>query len=432
MMTGSDGSRLLTWRSVSRPSTSPRRRSSRTSCGRAARRASSAAACEVATSQAWPRPPRKRASARAWISSSSTIRMVDTLGCSSRDREADLDRGPAALLAGDRDGAVVRGHDLLREGEAEPGTRLLAGGEQGEELAQAVLRDALALVLDADAGEGDVIRAADERDDPDGASRRRGVHGVAEQYAHHLLHLVAVDAHGGERGREREVETEPLLCELRPCQVGAALDQVVHALEGALERDRAREAEEIPDPALETVGRGHDVAEARAARVLGRQVEHLGLRGGADRGQRIADVVRHVGRHLADHGEALGGEQAALVLGQGGGHRVDGPGEGAELVAPGDRHAVREVAGRDDPGRPADGLQRAHEPHADGREVGHHARQHEADDGDHEAGGEARDETSAVVEGVHLGAIESLQTLRCVAYGWGWAGSLTRAPRSAT
>ena len=167
-------------------------------------------------------------------------------------------------------------------------------------------------------------------------------------------------------------------------------------------------------------------------RVLGRQVEHVGLGGGADRGQRVPDVVRHVGRHLADHGEALGRQQAALVLGQRGCHRVDGPGEGAELVAPGDRHAVLEVPGRDHARRPADRLQGAYEPDPNGREVAHHAGQHEADDGDHEAGGEARDEPGAAVEGVHLGAIKSLQTPGCIRYGRGWGRTLACAPSPAT
>src|SRR5262249_60252289 len=82
--------------------------------------------------------------------------------------EGDLDRRALAGTARDRDRSVVGGDDLLRQREPEPGARLLAGGEEREELRQTLGRDAGPRVLDPDAGERDVVRLMERRDNPDG------------------------------------------------------------------------------------------------------------------------------------------------------------------------------------------------------------------------------------------------------------------------
>src|SRR5436309_9269084 len=137
--------------------------SRRTSCGLPARTPARPAGAEVTTSQVWPRRSKKRPSARAWISSSSTIRMVATRlgsGAGGGGRgQADLDDGPFALLAGDGDGPVVGGDDLLGERKAEAGARLLGGGEQGEERPQPLPRDTRARIVHPDAGPRAAVRA---------------------------------------------------------------------------------------------------------------------------------------------------------------------------------------------------------------------------------------------------------------------------------
>src|SRR5437773_2840251 len=289
--TGSVGSSSRISRSVSRPSTSPSRMSRRTRCGLPARTAASAAGAEMTTSQVWPRRSKKRPSARAWISSSSTIRMVATRLCSDAGggvrRQADLDDGALPLVAADGDRPVVGGDDLLPEGGAEAGARLLRGGEQGEDRAEPLARDAPARVLHQDAGRGAAVGAGvARRGDADRAARGRRVDGVGEHDAHHLLHLVPVEGDGAQPGVEREVEREPLAGEGRAGERDAALDQRVHVLEGPLERDGAREAEQVAEPALQAIGGGHDVLETGPTRVIGREVEQLRLRGDPDAGQR--------------------------------------------------------------------------------------------------------------------------------------------------
>src|SRR5262249_6853193 len=149
-------------RSVSRPSTSPSRMSRRTSWGRPARTAARPGGAEVTTSQLWPRRSKKRPRARAWISSSSTMRMLATRlhsgGGGGGRRKRDLDHGALALLAGDGEGPLVRGDDLLGEREAEAGARFLGGGEEGEERPQPLTRDPRAGVLHPDAGPGAAVR----------------------------------------------------------------------------------------------------------------------------------------------------------------------------------------------------------------------------------------------------------------------------------
>ena len=134
-----------------------------------------------------------------------------------------------------------------------------------------------------------------------------------------------------------------------------------------------------------------------------------------------------VGRHLPDHREALGRHQPPLILGEGGGHRIDGGRQRAELVPTEHRDAMAEIAGADHPGRAAEGLDGTYEPHPDGGEVRHHAAQHEGDDPDEEPGREVGDEPGALAQSLHLGLVIALQPHHGIAH----RARMPRFPRSA-
>ena len=79
---------------------------------------------------------------------------------------------------------------------------------------------------------------------------------------------------------------------------------------------------------------------ALAMRALQRLDRHL------DRRQRILDLVRDALRDLAPRGDALGAHQLIARAGQIAGHRVEGGGQLADLVARAHRHRGVEAAAR--------------------------------------------------------------------------------------
>ena len=239
------------------------------------------------------------------------------------------DHAAAVRLAGfGVDVAAVQVDDPAGDGEAEAGAavarraRRVEPVEALEDAGRVGFGDAGALVEDLDHDAAVVAAGAHL----DGAAARGVAHRVLEQVGDDLVHALGVAVGGEVAGldvhRDRDGGLVQLLLAHR------VLEQRLDAELGALERHRARLEPGQVEELLHEPAEPLDLGEHRAERLgigLGDAVDEV-LEHRLQRGDRRAQLVRHVGDEVAAH---------AVGLGELGGHLVERAGELADLVARG-------------------------------------------------------------------------------------------------
>ncbi len=145
---------------------------------------------------------------------------------------------------------------------------------------------------------------------------RHRVEGVEGEVGDDLLHLAAVQGQGREVGRNLHLDPHALLLGPRLHHLHARLQ---HGLQGTLGELRPRglaEVQQRAQDALQLRDFLHD--DTRVAlhdlHIAGAALEHLGKP--ADGGQRVADLMRHDRRQLADGRQRLRAHQALRGVGQ--------------------------------------------------------------------------------------------------------------------
>ncbi len=216
---------------------------------------------------------------------------------------------PDPLLALEPDATAHHAHELLADGEPEPGAAVASRGRavglgEGVEDARALLRG------DADAGVGDReaqldvgLRPRFDRDPQDDLAPLRELDGVAEQIDQHLSQPTRIADHVvGHVDGDVAGELEALL--MRP--VGEELERVRQAVAQAERQDLEvelagldlREVEDVVQDGEQRVGRRADRVQVLA--LLGRELaveRQVGHAHDAVHGR--ADLVAHVGQELA-------------------------------------------------------------------------------------------------------------------------------------
>ncbi len=244
----------------------------------------------------------------------------------ARGRQQHAHRRALAPHALDLDLAVEAPHDAVadREAEARPYADRLRREERVEDAGQVLGRDARARVAHLDEDAARVVRVRDDADDVVlGVALGDGLRGVDDEVEEDLpeARLVGVD------GRHvAELLDEPgAVPDLVPGHAQRGLEHVLD-LHGAppLLVGRAREDPEVADDLTHALGGVSGVAQlfddlvepAIEAR-LGGELAHR-FRGelevGADRGERVVDLVGDARRERADRGHAIGDEELLLQL----------------------------------------------------------------------------------------------------------------------
>jgi hypothetical protein len=169
------------------------------------------------------------------------------------------------------------------------------------------------------------------------APLRHGLHGVQAQVEEHLLREVGIRVHQrdllghlGEVLEERHLRVSQLQIQ----QVQRLLQHLAQVARLRAGRGRTGEHEQAGDDLLDAVQLLDDVLEILAPGVVGLELRAHVLDRGPDAGQRVADLVGHVGRQLAQRDQPVDVLLELAVLALGGGlHHHQRTQQGPVLVA---------------------------------------------------------------------------------------------------
>src|SRR5512133_2869720 len=226
--------------------------------------------------------------------------------------QRDDELGSLAGRGPDRDGAAVRPDDPLADREPEPGPLLLGRVEGDEDVLPRLLGDPRARVAEADldhvppplplAPEGQLVPLDAGRDGEPPAPRHRLV-GVEGEVQEDLLQLLRVAQHAREGRREIEPDLD-LRRRLGEQEPERLVEDLVHRARRHRRLQGARVVEELRHDAVQAVDLLDDDLEELA--VLPLETARLQVLDGAlDGGERVADLVRQAGGHLAERGEPV-------------------------------------------------------------------------------------------------------------------------------
>src|SRR5215470_4478108 len=323
-MTGSSGSTPCESRSSSSPSIPSIFRSVTRMPGKSVVNRFSAVAAWSCTSVSSPARPSHCVTASRIDASSST---KTTGPYSGMDRVLDLERlphmarkrngqlSPAVGAVGGLYPAAKVLHDAVGNGKTQPKplSYRLGGEEWIEHAIDLVGRDAMAVVSDNDRHA--VTRCANGQANARVVAFDHCIERVAQEIEHHLLELNRLSHDPDVRG-DIPLDTHSGCPDLR-------LEQKQGALDGALDQDRfgvtgfalARECLQVAGDARHAFGQVSDEIEvARHLNKIAPLHKDPGAgHEGADRRQRLVDLVRDRRRHLPERGEFAGLHQ--LVLG---------------------------------------------------------------------------------------------------------------------
>ena len=234
--------------------------------------------------------------------------------------------------------------DAAGDGQAQARALLLGGEEGREDLDPVRGRDAGSIVAHADLDLARWLaprpqgreqrrrhRALAAGDDPDLALAAERLDCVAGQVEQHLAQPLGIGRHLGQLGAGPEDQLDAL-GQVGAGDLQAALDQAVDV--GGLRVDAVRPGvvEELLQHAVEPIRLLDDDAEELPLLLVGRAIEVL--RRALDRAERVADLVRQRGGHLAQTGHPL---PLLAALEQPGGLRgqrraLGQPGDGLDFV----------------------------------------------------------------------------------------------------
>src|SRR5262245_24611560 len=243
------------------------------------------------------------------------------------ERQHDAEDRPRAGRAAEVDRAAVVFHDLVGEGQAEPGARLLGREERVEDTIRLGHRDAGPRIFDLDADAASECTAA------------RRVHAVAIGPGH-TEGQPAAGPHGLQRigdhvddgavqsllvGMDRRHVARVLASDddaTRLDLVEVELDHPVHehrqADQGEAQPGRPGQLEEPLDDLVDTLQLARHYAHEPLAIVLVVEPPAEVAAEGQDRGQRVLDLVRQPGGEGAERGEAVRAAELALEVAHGG------------------------------------------------------------------------------------------------------------------
>src|SRR5262245_4742524 len=296
--------------------------------------------------------PRSRAlSSRAASSASSTregtLRGSGLIAIDPRvlrwlgyERQHDAEHRPGAGRAAKVDRAAVVFHDLVGEGQAESGARLLGREERVEDTIRLGHRDAGPRIFDLDADAASECTAA------------RRVHAVAIGPGH-TEGQPAAGPHGLQRigdhvddgtvqsllvGMDRRYVARVLASDddatrldLVPVELGHPVHEHGQADQGEAQPGRPGQLEEPLDDLVDALQLARHHAHEPLAIVLVVEPPAEVAAEGQDRGQGVLDLVRQPGGEGAERGEAVRAAQLALEVAHGG--EIAEHGDDAEVLA---------------------------------------------------------------------------------------------------
>ena len=247
--------------------------------------------------------------------------------------QLDVEGRALPRLGVEPDGALVHLDDAVADRQAQAGALADALGreERLEDLVAGALGDAAALVAHGDV-QAVLLGRLDGAHAHDARAAFHGLHAVLDQVDQDLRDLVAVEV-GAQAGGDVDLEAH-LVAVAGLERAGGAVHGLSHQV---LDVDRLqvhaalpREVEQVADDLLAALGLLRDELQVVVEVVAVGELLPEDVRVEQDRAQRVVELVRDAGGHLAHAGQLLGVDDVAVHVAQ---------------VAPGhvelDAHALR-------------------------------------------------------------------------------------------
>jgi hypothetical protein len=168
------------------------------------------------------------------------------------------------------------------------------------------------------------------------AAARHRLRGVDDDVQEHLLDQARIDVQPREAARDAGHDRNLSVGQVLGLELEDLRDHVLEPRQPEPGLGRTRELEQARDDAVEAVHLVDDDAAELLAVVPRLEPREQDLGRGGDPGKRIADLVRHTGRELADRGQPLA--QAQLALQPLGLREVPEDGDRASAGEPGHGH----------------------------------------------------------------------------------------------